>query len=96
VKREKWVQKTGAGGVSDPKKREASATHLAARLARTQTTIAAPLRVASLPKTRTYLAGSLRDAEKAYVARIRQGRDDVYFRETLRSFRPVPYEYVFF
>jgi hypothetical protein len=87
------MEKAGVTKMSTSRKREASAARLATQLAQTQAVTVTPICIASLPKTRSLLAGSLRAAEKQYVARICKDRDDRYFRKFLRSFRPIPYKY---
>lgn len=92
AKRAKWEEKLRLQGVENKslKKREESASRLAARLARTQRTIASPFTVSSLPKNQSGFAGSLRSADKEEVVRLQNDLD--YFREIVRSLRPVPYE----
>ena len=93
-KRVKWKEKLQhkAAEIKPSKKQEASAAHLANRLARTKSTIAAPFTVSSIPKTRSGFIASLRDTDKAEVIRLRN--DVEYFRETVRSLQPVPYRYL--
>jgi hypothetical protein len=92
IKREKWKEKSKCKGVEPKsrKKREASAMRLAARLAGTQSAVASPFSISSLPKNRSGFGGSQRDADKEQAARL--GNDLGYFREVVRSLRPVPYE----
>jgi hypothetical protein len=91
AKRERWKVKSKLRGLTPSAKRERSATGLADRLARSQTTTIAQFSVASLPKSGSGLSGSRRDIDKEYVARLRD--DQGYFRRALTSLHPVPYEY---
>jgi len=92
IKRGKWKEKLKQKGVDlkSRKKREALATILAARLAATQSNIASPFSASSLPKNQSGFAASLRSADKEQATRLRDDLD--YFREVVRSLRPVPYK----
>jgi hypothetical protein len=72
-KRAKWKGKleSKAAEIKPSTKQEASATRLANRLARTQTTVVAPFAVSSVPKNRSGFTASLRKADKAEVIRLR-------------------------
>jgi len=91
ARRKKWKQKFGLQAYATSAKREQSATRLADRLRHCQTTIVAQFSVASLSKCGSALSGSRRNADKAYVTRLRD--DPEYFRRALTTLRPVPYEY---
>lgn len=92
LKRAKWKEKVQRREIElkSLKKREASATRLAARLARNQMTLASPFSVSSLEKNQSGFAASLRKADKEQAARLRDDLDA--FREVVRSLRPVPYK----
>jgi hypothetical protein len=92
-KRAKWKGKleSKAAEIKPSTKQEASATRLANRLARTQTTVVAPFAVSSIPKNRSGFTASLRKADKAEVIRLRN--DLEHFHRAVRSLQPVPYRY---
>jgi hypothetical protein len=76
--------------VEPPTKQPGSAARLGARSAPIQRTFSAELSIASLRKNRSGFAGSLQEASKAHIARIRDTPD--YLSEILKVLRPVPYK----
>ena len=74
------------------KKQAASATRLAARLARNQITRVTPFSTASLATNRTGFGASLQHDSKAKLDHIRN--DSAYRSRILKTLHPIPYKYV--
>lgn len=99
IKRAKWQEKIRRKEIENKsmeienkstKKRDVSATRLVRRLACNQITMVSPFSISSLPKNQSGFAASLWNADKAEAACLEEDLD--YFREVVRSLRPMLYK----